>query len=95
MIANTIALVFRLQIEDEQDQLERSLAQYRDEAPKKMATVGEAIEKMRQIRERDGISDPDPESADAAVTGADTARMSQRSASICRPSASSSMPRPR
>lgn len=68
-IANTIAKVYRNnRLEDLNQRLERSLAQYKDEVENQRKIVAAAQTKLAMIRTRDRISDPDQESPTAVIS---------------------------
>lgn len=69
-IANTIAIVYlRRRAEDESGQYERVLSSYAEEVELQRARVQLRAEEMQRIGAHDQVADPDPERADAAVTG--------------------------
>ncbi len=68
-VANAIAVAYRnKRLAALQTAMERGLAQFQDEVGKQRKLVEEAALAMAQIRQREKISDPDPESGDASLT---------------------------
>src|SRR3954468_131708 len=68
-IANYIAVVYRnKRLQDLQIGLDRSLSQFQDEVTKQRKIVLDAAQEMARIRDRDGVNDPDPDSAGVPVT---------------------------
>lgn len=62
-IANSIAVIYReKRLTDMQQNIDRALAQLRDEVDKQQQVVRESMIETTRIRERDGIIDSDPES---------------------------------
>ncbi len=71
-IANTIAVTYReKRLSDLQSNIERGLAQVREETEKLRKRVEEAGAEMAKIRQRDSILDSDPESLSSTLNTAD------------------------
>ena len=71
-IANSIAVEYKeRRLADLSENLKKALSQLGDELEKQRKRVEEAAVEMAQIRERDNIVDPDPESANAVISPAD------------------------
>jgi capsular polysaccharide biosynthesis protein/tRNA A-37 threonylcarbamoyl transferase component Bud32 len=67
-IANTIAVVYQeVRIIDSERRIMQRLANQEEEIRKKVKEVHEAALKMAELREIEGIVDPNPESADSVV----------------------------
>jgi flagellar basal body-associated protein FliL len=72
-IANALAVVYRnFEIELLQQNLERALSQYEDEVQKQRSMVQQATVELQRVRERDRVTDPDPEENGTAVSGPET-----------------------
>lgn len=72
-IANTLAVTYRNhRLEAGQVGLERSLSVYKDEVGKQLETVRALAAERQQIRERDQVTDPDPEQAGTVLAGEKT-----------------------
>jgi capsular exopolysaccharide synthesis family protein len=72
LIANRIAAVYSdKRLGDMKKNIDRSLDQLREEVEKQRKRVEEASSQMAQIRSRDSINDPDPESINSTLSAAD------------------------
>jgi succinoglycan biosynthesis transport protein ExoP len=72
LIANRIAAVYSdKRLSDMQRNIDRGLAQLREEVEKQRRRVEEANTQMAVIRARDSINDPDPESINSTLSAAD------------------------
>src|SRR5215218_5875311 len=71
-IANTIAVEYKeRRLSDLGENLKKALSQLGDELEKQRKRVEDAAVEMAQIRERDNVVDPDPESPNAVISPAD------------------------
>ncbi len=71
-IANTIAVVYRNnRLENLEQATNRGLAQFQDEVSKQRKVVEDYLLEASKVRERDGITDPDPENAAALLATSD------------------------
>ena len=71
-IANMIALVYQEErVNRSRKALERGLGQLRDEGDNQRTRVEEALTQLREIRERDNVTDPDPENPISQISTKD------------------------
>lgn len=72
LIANRIAAVYRdKRLADMKQNVDRGLGQLREEVEKQRKRVEEAAARMAEIRLRDAINDPDPESLNSTLSASD------------------------
>jgi succinoglycan biosynthesis transport protein ExoP len=72
LIANRIAGVYSdKRLDDMKKNIDRGLQQLREEVEKQRKRVEEASKTMAEIRSRDSINDPDPESINSTLSAAD------------------------